>query len=566
MKPRRLTRKPPVRWLAPSVLLRTAFPVYFSGLFARFSDRREVQGVVPQGLVYKATGTELWVDYVADVGDGFTATATVASLLAPGTLTVEGHPTEAASLLVLGGDEVYPVASMKQYEDRFIGPYQAILPNAEPPRKMVALPGNHDWYDGLTAFLQVFCSGQWIGGWKTVQRRSYFACQLPNGWWLWAIDIQFDTYIDQPQLDYFRSMAQKIVKEAKKADKADEDPAIILCWAKPSWLEADPAETSEDGNDGWAEARRVRKGYETLDWFERTIVPKIAEVRVSLTGDAHHYAHYASEDGQHRFTAGIGGAFTSATHHLAPSHTKRIWSKDQYTLSEFIQEAVYPSVDDSKGLRGGVLSRIYRNDAFPALPALAYAGLAARTRPAVVVGVAAVVIGATIGFSKPPSVAHWWRGLLHGAAHVAAGLGASRVMGELTPSTWWRAAGNAGVGAAVGPFLFAAYLLLDDRAEKPLNTNELFAAQAIEGYKGLLRLHFKTDGDLDIFPIKVENVTRWTGTEGSPATSGHYHLTPTDPLVVSLIGPSSCSGGPLGPVEGSRVITVTKRAPRAGAS
>ena len=43
-----------------------------------------------------------------------------------------------------------------------------------------------------------------IGGWKTLQRRSYFALKLPHRWWLWGIDIQLEGYIDQAQIDFFR--------------------------------------------------------------------------------------------------------------------------------------------------------------------------------------------------------------------------------------------------------------------------------------------------------------------------------------------------------------------------
>ena len=61
-------------------------------------------------------------------------------------------------MLVMGGDQVYPTASNAAYEDRCKGPYQAALP--EPPPNgsptLYAVPGNHDWYDGLTAFLRLF--------------------------------------------------------------------------------------------------------------------------------------------------------------------------------------------------------------------------------------------------------------------------------------------------------------------------------------------------------------------------------------------------------------------------
>ena len=67
-----------------------------------------------------------------------------------------------------------------------------------------------------------------MGGWKTEQRRSYFAVKLPQRWWLIGIDIQFDTYIDAPQIAYFRRVAEDI---------RDGD-GVILCTAKPSWVEA----------------------------------------------------------------------------------------------------------------------------------------------------------------------------------------------------------------------------------------------------------------------------------------------------------------------------------------
>ena len=81
------------------------------------------------------------------------------------------------------------------------------MPHSDDPPALFAVPGNHDWYDGLTAFLRFFCQGGWVGGWKTEQRRSYFAVKLPQRWWLLGIDIQFDTYIDAPQIDYFRTVA-----------------------------------------------------------------------------------------------------------------------------------------------------------------------------------------------------------------------------------------------------------------------------------------------------------------------------------------------------------------------
>ena len=136
----------------------------------------------------------MWLDHVADLGDGFDPTYTVARLLAADAVEVDppegtqGAPLHLprGRLLVLGGDEVYPTPSSTGYEDRTKGPYRAALPPGavDPAPFLVALPGNHDWYDGLTAFLRLFAQRRPLGGWRTAQTRSYFAVELPQRWWL----------------------------------------------------------------------------------------------------------------------------------------------------------------------------------------------------------------------------------------------------------------------------------------------------------------------------------------------------------------------------------------------
>ncbi|MBD0259532.1 MAG: hypothetical protein ICV83_27750 [Cytophagales bacterium] len=57
-----------------------------------------------------------------------------------------------------------------------------MLPWTWRPRWLFAIPGNHDWYDGLASFVKQFCQGRWVGGWRTTQTRSYFALALPHNW------------------------------------------------------------------------------------------------------------------------------------------------------------------------------------------------------------------------------------------------------------------------------------------------------------------------------------------------------------------------------------------------
>ena len=104
----------------------------------------------------------IWVDYIADVGDGFEATYTMAYLLAQQSLEVgEGQPPlPPGSILIMGGDQCYPQATREDYRKRLQVPYGWALDVPQPTRKLFAIPGNHDWYDGLNAFDSLFCSSR----------------------------------------------------------------------------------------------------------------------------------------------------------------------------------------------------------------------------------------------------------------------------------------------------------------------------------------------------------------------------------------------------------------------
>ncbi|MEJ7876215.1 MAG: hypothetical protein WKF62_06110, partial [Solirubrobacterales bacterium] len=320
-------RQPMVKWLSPRFLAGAGLEVFVAGLFARFLDKRELQGGLPGygadvaedappgGLsdapppytdaVYRDEDGSLWLDYAADVGEGFDATYTVAWLLSKPSLAfgddTEGHKTKRGRLLVLGGDQVYPGASWSGYRDRLVGPFRAALPHLPPDEvpHMLAIPGNHDWYDGLTSFTRLFTQGSWIGAWRTRQRRSYFALRLSESWWLWATDVQLDTYIDGPQLEYFRAAAADL----------EQGHRVILATAKPSWLAAKPS---------GGPAAKKEGSWETLRFVEERLIGESnGELALTVSGDRHHYAHYMRESGdgpEHRITAGGGGAHTMGTH------------------------------------------------------------------------------------------------------------------------------------------------------------------------------------------------------------------------------------------------------------
>src|SRR5688500_8226804 len=161
---------PAVKWLSLPQLAQTAVEVMQASMCARFADKREAMASSPREF-YRLPGTErgIWIDYVADTGDGFDATFATASCVAGGPgLEITDDPVFAgrpaqADLLVLGGDAVYPVASAKAYGERLNEVLRtagrlAGMPVGPP---VIALPGNHDWYDGLAAFRRNFCES-WV--------------------------------------------------------------------------------------------------------------------------------------------------------------------------------------------------------------------------------------------------------------------------------------------------------------------------------------------------------------------------------------------------------------------
>lgn len=360
---------PAVRWLSPPQLVCTGVRALIAHTLAGFSDNRETQSLFAQQALdlsaYLPSGGGTWIDFVADLGDGFDATYTIACLLAQPHLQVAAGAQEILTLpkgqlLVMGGDQVYPSASSRNYEDRLIKPYRAASEQG-PAAALLALPGNHDWYDGLSSFMRSFCQQAPIGGWQTLQSRGYFAARLSNTggagtaktWWLVGLDSELGAYIDRPQLEYFD---REISSQLRDGD------AIILCAASPTWAatngipHADP-----DANN----SLRYFEDHFLLnrrDPATGTMRPTGAQIRLRLSGDKHHYARYAQRvqgvadtdpRAEQLVTCGLGGAYLMATDQLAtdltlPPPGSRVPSDPQRRKHYTLAAARYPTAGQAK--------------------------------------------------------------------------------------------------------------------------------------------------------------------------------------------------------------------------
>lgn len=549
----------PVAWLSPVQLAGTGLRVALSSIQGSYLDKRELQGSFPDE-VDREVGPDgdAWIDFVADLGDGFDATYSIAYLLAQPQITVGDHVLPRGRALVLGGDEVYPTPSTERYENRLIGPYRAALPSVpegvDTPR-MYALPGNHDWYDGLTAFLRLFTGTRRteIGGWHLPQNRSYFAVELPGGWWLLAVDDQASTYIDDPQLEYFKRIAEGF----------DPDTKVIVASASPTWVQgADHAVV-----------------YESLDYFLRTVIaPTGATTRLMLSGDWHHYARYSGPD-RELITCGGGGAYLYPTHQLPetivvpPAPLQTTSPRETYTLA-----SRFPSKRLSQTYAASIFGRLPKhNPSFIAMVGAVHTAILLAVGGVIgsefgsplqkfalvplFILVAAVMAGtyafAHLSDSELGKTRRQVLGLLHGVAQLGLAALLSWAWWELPLHDWpwpWSLIATLVVYGVVSGFaateLMAIYLLFGARFG--VNLNELFSAQGIIDSKSFLRMHIAADGTLTIYPLGVRRVVRrWRPMpDGDPHSSWlapvdrlHAHLI-SEPIVLAPTAKTSTAASP----------------------
>lgn len=522
LSPEQLRFRPqgPVRWLSPRTLVDTSMRFGLARLFGGHVDKREIIGGRPQG-VFDHTGThdgtdELWLDYVADVGDGFNATYSIAYLMAQDHIEVGGERLPRGSVLVMGGDEVYPAGDWLEYEQRMKGPYEAANPRH--PVSLYAIPGNHDWFDGLTAFARQFTEGRSVGGYKTMQKRSYFALELPHRWWLFAVDAQFDTHLDRTQIEYFRHAAERM-------HPGDQ---VILCVPQPSWLwtEDDP------------------RSFDRIDHFIRDVVAaRDARVPLVITGDRHHYAHYEEIDGsRHLVTAGGGGAYLSPTHTLPEMLTapRRSVPEPDARERDYVLSKEYPSKAKSMGYAFGIFGRLpWFNKGFVAL--MSVVGLIATVSilegTGTFVAAAAVLMGAGILFAHPGqgtrTTRHYMLGGLHGLAQVALSWGGAQAIKMFDDVSFWTYLAYLPLAGLAGTWVVGLYLVMANRLG--VNANELFAGLNVIDQKCFLRIRVAKDG-VTVYPIGLDRAgRRWVADPDGAETDSF--IKPVDPLKPRLIEP-----------------------------
>lgn len=560
-------QKKMVDWLGPLQLADTGFKAVVAATFGSYADKREVEVAVSpfDGVEYldlSNTQNEVWFDYIADLGDGFNPSYAMAYLMAKETLTVDDHQLPRGEVVILGGDQVYPTSSRDEYQNKFIGPYRSALPwrPEGETRNIHAIPGNHDWYDGLTSFLRIFCQARdktgrgarWIGAWRASQRRSYFAIRLPGNWWVWGVDGQLESDMDKPQLNYFSDLGDKI------REMGGGEAKIVLVTPEPNWVYC--GGVGSDKLCALVEPER----FNTLAHFEKRYVrAKGLRLTMVIAGDLHHYVRYTSEDGgAHRITCGGGGAYMLGTHQMPELIVVREGTTETSSTQEpkrtykRTNDTMYPRPKDSKRIALGVWLLGVRNKTFAFFLGLIYllfawvvesasrsndlireesllaayrgAGTvgdvwnlsitAIRFSPASVIFVLVVIVGLGLFTAsqkdvKPAILS--WIGYVHGVLHMLVALGLMWAIANLTSRSTHDPIFTVqftvlmlALGWTAGATLFAVYIHLASKFTGG-HTNEVYSSQAIEGYKNFMRFCVR-NGELHVYPIGVKDIpNKW---------------------------------------------------------
>jgi hypothetical protein len=565
-----------VRWLSPSGLFSTAMAVIVAEVFGKYSDKRELEGLQPVSpILTHGTDEDFWFDFVADLGDGWDSTYSVAWLLGQRSIEIEGRDYPRGDLLIMGGDEVYPRAGMERYRRRLVCPYQTARPGPSPhAAPLYAIPGNHDWYDGLTSFMRLFQMKGSIGDWYVPQTRSYFAARLPRRWWILGIDVAFDYYIDSAQLTYFRDLRFGPSSPAHVEEpRIGEGDNIILCTSRPGW--------AEQGIEGDIRVRKGELGRRALQELELEITTQWrCNLPLVLSGDLHHYAHYSTAGlNRHRITSGGGGAFLYLTHGLQDRVT---WGSIDAATETLALEKEYPTKPRSRVLRHLVPFGPFLNPSFLTLVGVIHLLFASQLRDLIqgsrtevvqsLIGMspgdalgslvtrpvaqflALLVLVAMVAFADAGARVGWvpmgkiLKGGVHASFHLISVL--LSIAGAIALVTWFLDldSGHAPTvgesvaalvliaivvallgaflgGLVMGLYLWFAHLL-------GAHGNDAFAALHMTGYKNFLRMRIDREGRLNVYAIGIDKVcTRWT----QPPEREVSHSVPADPLVRHII-------------------------------
>ncbi|WUH89386.1 metallophosphoesterase [Streptomyces sp. NBC_00433] len=225
---------------------------------------------------------------------------------------------------VLCSDVLYPVGSADEYGTKFFRPYR----DYDAP--IYPIPGNHDWYDGLTGFMRVFCDAPALPG-PTRPRTG-------SAGWLRSLLWRAPEVPDEARLAQARQLRDKPAQAASHPGPywaMDSGPLRIIGIdtgllgtidrEQGEWLarvaRGPRPKILVTGSPIYVDGEHhpcAIDGGGTVDDIVRD--PENHFV-AAIGGDIHNYQHYPVDVDGRRIeyvVSGGGGAFMHATHTIPP--------------------------------------------------------------------------------------------------------------------------------------------------------------------------------------------------------------------------------------------------------
>ncbi len=395
--------------------------------------------------------------------------------------------------MVICSDVIYPAGDVNDYVDGFYIPYGEL-----PGLPILALPGNHDWYEGLTGFMWHFCGAEPLppkayrpargtplrewpsrllwrrparpqsrlhlarrraarapgGDWSPLQPGPYYAVETAEVL-LVCIDTGIDGRIDRQQGEWLRRVSAHPKPKVLLTGK----PLVANRVRQPCLITGGPVTDPADGS-----SPMFRSVADIVEHRPHRYVACIG-------GDNHNFQHYRIGHLEHVVSGG-GGAYMMATHPIPVAvqgatgpqpdvpPAKRLFPGEAESLMHFarlllprVWRLVRALIAVLVGLTAGVAALTPSADGSPVRQAAGWAPWAlagcvglrvivvpagwthSRAYRAGVVG-AALLTGVTIAYVT------WWLDHDHLVRHAMAWVGLTACGGVLAwllrLTGWWR--------------------------------------------------------------------------------------------------------------------------------
>jgi hypothetical protein len=310
-----------VSWLNPATLWRARNGVAASLAGDPTNDDRrrwvEMQrdrGVSPDFAIERDDPDTYSFMLLADTGEGDSPQYAVV----PGFLRM----SERTRFTVLASDVLYPVGSVNEYGSKFFRPYKDY--NAP----IYAVPGNHDWYDGINGFMRVFCDADAANLPPRTRPKA-----LSASWWR-SLLFKRPEVPDEQRLDESRRLRSGAAQRAVQPGPywmIDSGPLRIIGIdtgllggidkEQGQWLrrvsEGPKPKILVTGSPLYVDNEYHPCAIEGGGTVDEIVSDPRCNYVAAIGGDIHNYQRYPVQVGDRTIqyiVAGGGGAFMHATH------------------------------------------------------------------------------------------------------------------------------------------------------------------------------------------------------------------------------------------------------------